>query len=1242
MEQKLIDAGRRMLDAGRCGIPKAHLGPSDQLKRSNDYDRQGRRGSLGPHGEMSLTFRSGRSFRTLLFLKQNRVHRICQLQLNESRFANSRLCSASEVLTEVKKKVRAKEIKDLSIAVEKYSANVLDINDDTPSLKKSEFPEKLDETNYPDDEAFQTKHSGAGARLELLENLANNKTLVSDHSSQQWDIERKRLLTRIENSAHGSRRRAVKPLNVDSFKKDQGQTSLSRLLAELESLDIANILSILCQRGKTQEAVDILFNYLYICNKLKNAQKPKQLYDVNLFNCIHRALAKQGEITWMDHVLALMTKQSVTPTLQTYAHFLECLGRSTHDQSNKIQQVIHQIEKQGLRVRDLYRDCCYISDEWTFVRKAVETVQDNFNPFPRPEQPPYNNPLLTHLDTPKAKRAKNFNPNKDIMSNKKLSQKIKGRLKLEKDEYAVLKPVVKIKQGGKRESSKEEIREIKKQWSHSLTRLYTQSFMAWNTQQTHKGYLEALTAKEFSDMVIEVVELMMRDSLQTLYWTKRKFAQTLGRRLMQKTQYFYMEKYGILDKVNVVYKEYAQQLLDNSHISGTHREIWEAICNRHMEGPTLGVPMTPWSYETQIWICTLSTKCYLLNKEPAFFDTMNRNILGKCLSCYMPHPRLLKLYKKGASFGFELSELPSTIPPVPWTSLYHGIHLIGNAELIRTPAAKDPERQKKLVYDKMSSSDILSIFDVLNYIGSCPWITNKEVLKIQLEVFRNNGSKEMNVPLPAPPVPLHLKKKFNRKEDKQMLIEKNAWTKKSFEMNSLWYSCLWMLTIAKEFSDKPFWLPLNLDYRGRVYCCSSILQYQSNDLTRSLFLFANGKPLGEKGLDWLKIHLINLTGLKKRFSNKDRLEYANQMMDKILDSADNPLKGEQWWLQSDEPWQTLACCMEIAKAIRSDDPTKFISHFPVHQDGSCNGLQHYAALGRDKSGAKSINLDSSEAPEDVYSDIMEMVELQRQEDEKNGKEIAKMVAPYITRKVVKRPVMTSVYGVTHFGARLQVQQVLKEIPGFPEEHLKEISAYIVDTIMSNLKKKFQTAGIIQEWFNEVAKATSAGLKKHVEWKTPLGLLVVQMADKSFLQKNPITKETRRVIYPDTIKQRQSFPPNFIHSLDSVHMMLTALHCMKKGLTFSSVHDCFWTHACDIDTMNKICREQFVVLHSQPLLQQLSDYMLEAHKEELKLRKGMKPDERERLKGYAKVLKCDKIKLGDFDLNNVLDSEYFFS
>lgn len=98
-----------------------------------------------------------------------------------------------------------------------------------------------------------------------------------------------------------------------------------------------------------------------------------------------------------------------------------------------------------------------------------------------------------------------------------------------------------------------------------------------------------------------------------------------------------------------------------------------------------------------------------------------------------------------------------------------------------------------------------------------------------------------------------------------------------------------------------------------------------------------------------------------------------------------------WWAQSDEPWQTLACCMEIANACRSPDPTKYESRYPIHQDGSCNGLQHYAALGRDSAGAYSVNLTPAERPQDVYSAVAALVEIQRAKDAEVGIKVAQVL-----------------------------------------------------------------------------------------------------------------------------------------------------------------------------------------------------------------------------------------------------------
>ena len=127
-----------------------------------------------------------------------------------------------------------------------------------------------------------------------------------------------------------------------------------------------------------------------------------------------------------------------------------------------------------------------------------------------------------------------------------------------------------------------------------------------------------------------------------------------------------------------------------------------------------------------------------------------------------------------------------------------------------------------------------------------------------------------------------------------------------------------------------------------------------------------------------------------------------------MDSATNPFNGKLWWQQSEEKWQTLACCIEITDAIKSGNPEEFISHYPIHQDGSCNGLQHYAALGRDQEGAASVNLSPSERPQDVYSTVLDLVEKFRQSEEDTN-EIAKLLSGHVKRKVIKQTVMTTVY-----------------------------------------------------------------------------------------------------------------------------------------------------------------------------------------------------------------------------------------
>jgi DNA-directed RNA polymerase len=182
--------------------------------------------------------------------------------------------------------------------------------------------------------------------------------------------------------------------------------------------------------------------------------------------------------------------------------------------------------------------------------------------------------------------------------------------------------------------------------------------------------------------------------------------------------------------------------------------------------------------------------------------------------------------------------------------------------------------------------------------------------------------------------------------------------------------------------------------------------------------------------------------------------------------------------------------MEINNAIKSEDPSSFLSNFPIHQDGSCNGLQHYAALGRDEKGAFSVNLSDSNRPQDVYSDIADLVELKRKEDEKT-EETARILNGFIGRKVIKQTVMTTVYNVTMYGAKLQILRQLEMLEKFPKAHLNKASQYLAKSTFQNLNEVFESARKIQQWLSDCAYAITKLRGHSVIWVTPLGLIVVQ-------------------------------------------------------------------------------------------------------------------------------------------------------
>eukprot|EP00095_Tigriopus_kingsejongensis_P007991 snap_masked-scaffold269_size230758-processed-gene-0.7 protein:Tk07991 transcript:snap_masked-scaffold269_size230758-processed-gene-0.7-mRNA-1 annotation:"mitochondrial rna polymerase" len=610
-----------------------------------------------------------------------------------------------------------------------------------------------------------------------------------------------------------------------------------------------------------------------------------------------------------------------------------------------------------------------------------------------------------------------------------------------------------------------------------------------------------------------------------------------------------------------------------------------------------------------------------------------------------PHPCLTSLFAIGklSKLTFSVTELPMLVPPRPWVSQNQGGYLLHEVDLIRVV------NEGKIEGQTMQSPDnLLPILDALNQLGSTPWIINRPLLEIIIQVFANPKQYEINLnhlgiprhPDNINPPETHSDLLQVRIADynahqmelyRSFLMEKQLYIQVKSESFSLWCDTLYRLSIAKMFKERVLYFPHNIDFRGRVYPIPPYLNHMGCDLSRSLLIFAEGKPLGERGLDWLKLHVVNLSGLKKKSSIATRLAYANEMLDVILGSARDPFGGQKWWMESDEPWQTLAACMELRKALDSPNPEEYVSHLPIHQDGSCNGLQHYAALGRDVLGAKFVNLIPADTPQDVYGEIAAIVERKRSEDENSGLvPIADVLKGHVQRKVIKQTVMTTVYGVTKYGAKLQIAKQLKDIEAFPLDRVDEAATYLAHRTFDSLNEMFESSQMIQSWFIGCADVISLDFLRLVEWETPLGLNCVQPYVRGSSTRGAKVK-------PYSVKQRNGFPPNFVHSLDSSHMMLTSLNLWRRGITYASVHDCFWTHPSSVEAMNEVCRDQFVNLHTYPILESLSNSFLRNYLD-AKDEQPLSPVQSLKAQQVFKAIP----KKGPLDLNLVKQSTFFFS
>ena len=141
--------------------------------------------------------------------------------------------------------------------------------------------------------------------------------------------------------------------------------------------------------------------------------------------------------------------------------------------------------------------------------------------------------------------------------------------------------------------------------------------------------------------------------------------------------------------------------------------------------------------------------------------------------------------------------------------------------------------------------------------------------------------------------------------------------------------------------EEPGWIGHNfyfsyfLDYRGRTYAREPYFNYQSRDLARGHLQFAEGKPIGAEGIEWLWRHTAasynqsyNINDLdwteedyvthltKQRLSDIsvdkmsliDRALWTEKHLDFIMEVALDPIDKLEVWQKAENPFAFLACC----------------------------------------------------------------------------------------------------------------------------------------------------------------------------------------------------------------------------------------------------------------------------------------------------------------------------------------------
>ena len=534
--------------------------------------------------------------------------------------------------------------------------------------------------------------------------------------------------------------------------------------------------------------------------------------------------------------------------------------------------------------------------------------------------------------------------------------------------------------------------------------------------------------------------------------------------------------------------------------------------------------------------------------------------------------------------------------------------------------------------NRLRDTDLSRVYQCANYLQEVPYSIHQPTQELIRKVWQTGGgilgipSKEMPE-RPEFPFPNDWVREEATDEELQTF---RIWRRKAHE----WYTNtnrikshqreMWGLLRYMDTGHEKMYFPVFMDRRGRWYY-RAYPSPQGSDLARGALHFANKKPLGERGVYWLKVHISNLLGVDDiRFDA--RVAYVDSIWEDLKRGLSNPLDYHEVF-GNEAPVSCYGAVYELNAAYESGDPESYCTGIPVHMDATVSGTQHFSALLRDPVGGKYSNLydTGGETKADLYAAVAETALEAIRADLSDPK-----LKPYaelwldigVPRNLAKRPVMTYTYNVTLFSVCNYIQDWLDD--NLPEQSLKVDNAalrYLGKHLFKALDRVIPATSLGMKYLGEVGR--ELGSKGAMHWVSPgSGMLVyheyTKHRDKRIRVRSAgisITTVREQIDAMRPSSMASALAPNFIHSLDAAHLTMVALSMQSQGLDMVGIHDSFGTHAGDVDALHRTLREEFVRLYEMPILEDFK----------------------------AQVQSSIPTPfVGGLDLNLVLDSEFMFS